>query len=359
MIKQLTIENFKSHKHTELNFVPGVNVIIGESDSGKSAIIGAFRLALKNRPSGDGYRSHWGGDVKVTVTTDEIEVERGKDKENYYKVGPLKLTAFKTEVPTEVQNALRLSDINLQTQFSSHFLLSETPGEVAVYFNRIAGIDQIDTSIKKVASWISDITSVIGHTADKNRPASGLIKQQIELQEKLLQYSHLQKMEIELEVLEEMEVRQQNIINRRSKLNSKVLAIQTTEQAIEKESVLLPMEEDIDRILVLYNHYNSIVIEADTIEALTASITNTNSKIEYYSKLSALEVSIHPLLILHEQLDEIQKKRSILNTLSFNISKTNTALQEEEEKLGRLQTILDKEMPDVCPLCDQIIPHTH
>ena len=36
MIIKVEIENFQSHKNTVLEFVPGTNVVIGESDAGKS-----------------------------------------------------------------------------------------------------------------------------------------------------------------------------------------------------------------------------------------------------------------------------------------------------------------------------------
>ncbi|MCK9524299.1 MAG: AAA family ATPase, partial [Limnochordia bacterium] len=39
MIEKLTLKNFQSHKHSELEFAPGLNAIIGQSDSGKSALL--------------------------------------------------------------------------------------------------------------------------------------------------------------------------------------------------------------------------------------------------------------------------------------------------------------------------------
>ena len=65
MIKQLNIHNFQSHEDSSLNFTEGVNVIIGASDSGKSAIIRALKFVVYNSPSGSDMRSWWGGETSV------------------------------------------------------------------------------------------------------------------------------------------------------------------------------------------------------------------------------------------------------------------------------------------------------
>ena len=86
MIQKLNIQNFQSHKDTKLEFHPGVNVIIGQSDSGKTAIIRALRWLIWNRPGGDDFRSDWGGGTVVKIKIDAREIMRGKDKENVYSI---------------------------------------------------------------------------------------------------------------------------------------------------------------------------------------------------------------------------------------------------------------------------------
>ena len=49
-VRRITLENFQSHKHTEMEFGPELNVIVGPSDSGKSAIIRALKWVMYNEP---------------------------------------------------------------------------------------------------------------------------------------------------------------------------------------------------------------------------------------------------------------------------------------------------------------------
>ena len=77
MIDKIKIENIQSHKNTELNLSNGINVIVGSSNNGKSAILRALYWAIYNRPLGiDTLCSHWAlddkgkqkSDMKVTIT---------------------------------------------------------------------------------------------------------------------------------------------------------------------------------------------------------------------------------------------------------------------------------------------------
>ena len=80
MIQSVHIQNFQSHKNSTLEFSPGVNIIVGTSDSGKTAIIRALRWVVWNRPSGDSLRSTWGGKTSVEICLDKGSVERSKDR---------------------------------------------------------------------------------------------------------------------------------------------------------------------------------------------------------------------------------------------------------------------------------------
>jgi hypothetical protein len=61
-----------------------------------------------------------------------------------------KFEAVKTDVPLEIAEALNLTDINIQTQHDSYFLLNDSPGEVARKLNELTGLDVIDRLFKYI-----------------------------------------------------------------------------------------------------------------------------------------------------------------------------------------------------------------
>jgi energy-coupling factor transporter ATP-binding protein EcfA2 len=54
-LTHLVLENFQSHVYTELELAPGLNVVLGETGQGKSAIVRALRWLLCREPAQDGY----------------------------------------------------------------------------------------------------------------------------------------------------------------------------------------------------------------------------------------------------------------------------------------------------------------
>lgn len=165
-IAELELENFQCHEHTRLTFGPGLNVIVGPSDQGKTALLRALRWVLYNEPRGSDFVRVGADTCRVTVTFSDgtrITRERGprvnryvveKDGERTESAGP------GAGVPPEVQAAhgmlpLRLDDdtelsLNLGGQLEGPFLM-DCPGSVrAKAIGRVVGAHIIDAAIRDV-----------------------------------------------------------------------------------------------------------------------------------------------------------------------------------------------------------------
>lgn len=159
MIDSLKIKNIQSHKDSELKFSDGVNAIVGTSNNGKSAILRGLIWAITNRPLGvDILCSDWALDKKGNqISPMEVEVEKNghilvryKSKsKNQYLLDGEELNAIGTDVPYEVKKFFSLSDTNIQKQQDKPFLVSESSGDVAKYFNSMMDLDVIDSILKK------------------------------------------------------------------------------------------------------------------------------------------------------------------------------------------------------------------
>lgn len=161
MIKQVTIKNFQSHKASTFEFCPTTNAIIGSSNNGKTVVLRAISWVVTNRPSADSLISHWAKDEKgnqtedmsVTIETDEHIVTRLKTKKtNTYIIDGKTLEAVGRDVPKEVSDALNMNEVNIQKQMDAPFLLSDSPGEVARFFNKLIKLDKIDIYLSSIES---------------------------------------------------------------------------------------------------------------------------------------------------------------------------------------------------------------
>lgn len=346
MIQSVEINNYQSHKKTLLELHQGVNVIIGTSDSGKSAIKRSIEFVIKNRPSGDSMRSWWGGKTSVELVLDNGRVERSKDKIEEYVVNEeTKLHAFGLTVPDEVTKVINITEVNIQSQMDAPFLLSETSGAVASHFNRVAGLDKIDASQSWVDSRIREINSSIKTTNQD------IEKHTLNLEK----YSGLKKIEIELEVLEEFSTQYQIKITKQSKLNSLLIQIAAAEKEIEESAGILVFEKEVDSILVQMTEARDQKKEIVLLTGSLDEITEINTSTEEAQYKTTLETEVLDLLKLQETYKVQNTAIYGLNKALKDIKGISISLEADNRNLELQMTKFKKEMGDVCVLCGSVI----
>lgn len=348
MIQTLHIANFQSHKDTTLDFHPGVNVIVGESDSGKTSIIRAARWLIWNRPNGDDFRSDWGGETEVSIgLKNDVKVARVKDKENgYYLTNPDKYKEFKafgTKVPEEIQKVLNIDDTNLQKQFDSPFLISASPGEVAGYFNQIAHLERIDSSISYVNGQITSLTA-------KQKVDKVSLE---EFQEEYTQYDYLDKFEIDLEELEHQQSAQTQRIVSRKRLNEHLQLMSEKDQMIKKQEQITVLKKPVDVILAMYGELGEMETEYGQLQSALISITQINRLTKSLSKKISLQPKVKALLKLHKERKEMIKNRRELRLAERELTTISKSQFEYEVLIEEKEAKFHKYMPDECPLCGE------
>lgn len=167
-LEELEILNYQSWKFCLLEFSPGVNVILGSSDKGKSSIVRALNWVCSNRPTGNDFRSNFTkSDTSVTLCMDDSIVCRKKgNKTNVYNLNDSaqNLQALRSDIPDEVKQLTRMESINIQPQHENYFLLNDTPGQVAKKFNEIAGLKIMDKSLLAINSEIRELNQEVKTT---------------------------------------------------------------------------------------------------------------------------------------------------------------------------------------------------
>lgn len=358
MIKKIELFNFQSHKHTTLNFKAGVNVIIGPSDSGKTAILRALKWLITNRPLGEAFRSNWGGETLVALSLENCYIERGRgDDDNFYhakflqsgKWQQIDFKALGTEVPEEIINLLNISKVNFQSQMDSPFLLSESPGEVSRYLNKVAHIDQIDSSLKNIESLIRKIST--------NKKAS---KKEIErYEDELTDFDFLDKMEIDIEMLEKVQNDRDKALNKYNKIEIIKNKIEEIELLIKEYSKLLPAKKEVDQLIGLQNKKGELTKEVNGLYDLHYKLVDTNEKIDELKFFVSEKNLIKFLLNLYNNKREHEQKK---NKLSKQITKIKDMHKSEkfiENKLQNLKNKWEDEAPEICPLCGSLLNGEH
>ena len=350
MIKSVSIQNFQSHAKTELDFHEGVNVIVGTTDGGKTAIIRALRWLIWNRPSGDALRSRWGGATNVRLETEEGVITRSKDKIDKYTLRlkgqeDIEFKAIGTSVPTEIQRVLNISEINLQNQHDATFLLSDTPGAVATHFNKVARLDRIDTATSAINGWIRGLKSDVSHLETDIATEKA----------KLPQFENLEKFEIEIEALEQMEGKAVTMRSRYSTLEKDIVRITNLEKEIETLTPLLGLEKLVTSVLDDITKRDQLQTQVDELQTVIDDLEELNEKEEAAKELMPLEPLVLSLLDKYKQLRELKKTKSQLQYLLNQVNLVDDDIVTTGNNVTKLETKFHKEMPDICPLCDTIL----
>lgn len=347
MIKKIHIQNIQSHKDTTLEFSPGINAIVGSSNNGKSAVLRALYWAVYNRPLGtDTLLSHWAIDKKgnqfapmsVTVENDNGTVTRRRTKtENQYIVNNEELNVVKTDVPTQVEELLHLSDTNIQKQQDAPFLLSLTSGQVAQYFNKTVRLDVID--------------EVLSNAESKRRKTMNDIKQAEEL---LAEFENKKEKYSWLTAVEKLLVKYDNIT---SKVEQNKRQIETLRQQVEEFDECKKITARLNSIVAVKKTVAELQKQQQALEDITARkniLTNELQKMEecrnaVYPDFKKEKIIIQKIFAF--DVESIRQGRIKLQEQLEDFEDCENTMQAKKKEAVELK----KQLPDICPLCGAVM----
>lgn len=340
MIKTLCLQNIKSHEDSTLEFHPGVNIIRGESDQGKTNILRALYWLRYNRPLGDSIVSNWtrkdGGETAVTITTENHTVRRFKGKENGYQIDKEEpLTAIKTEVPEQVIQTLNFSESAIHRQFDGPFLLDESPGEVARYFNRIVRMDIIDTFLSLIDSKKRETSKEL-----KIREAD-LIAAEKELE----QYDWVEKADSIYARILRMDEERESVISLRDEMNDSFLNYKELEKKKDRFQRMEEAERELEKIEPLFSQVKEIRRKKEILKDQYEDYALLSKKnFGTPEKAEKLLAEIDGYL---KELREIRKQKEELQTEMEYYTDGKETVKELKRKIETLE----EKMPEICPVC--------
>lgn len=301
-IKKVELHNFQSHQHTEMEFDRGLNVILGNSDVGKTAILRAIKWCLYNEPKGDYFIRQGEREVSVKVTfSNDVIVQRAKtpSKNSYFLVdsagNEMRFEGFGIDVPkeiTDVTNMYKVSldnsnnktILNIAEQLDGPFLLNEQASLRASAIGRLIGVNYVDDALR----------TVVRDNKRTNQEIAELIKNKEELKEQLDKFSYVKDYKEKFDKI--------------SKIRSEIGKLQ------DKLELCSSLKENFDK--------NRIELE---------EVTNLVNK---FSSLSEFEIII-------PKLENFVLKKNTFENYLVKISKTNEEINLMENNLSKLKYLDD------------------
>jgi len=344
MFKKLTLKNFQNHTKSTLLFHPGVNVISGPSDNGKSSIIRALRLVLENKAQGDSYRKIGTDKTSVKLELDGHTIERIRSKkENEYVLDGQSFKAVRSSVPDEISGIINLSPSSLQSQFDPYFLLSDSPGEVAKKLNELADISIIDKSIKAINSKVASAKSEIKFTQ----------KAVADIEDELLAFDGLNEIEKLVNEITELHDDTQELVRDIADLQGQVDAADVSEKSIAEIVLFLKHETEVNSAEKKLAEVTNLKADIEMVSGFVAYSEQFKFDINRFNEILKLEPEVtkaDEMFDLYDykltELTLLQKSILMTEEITDQLSLCDTTNLEDELKE------LWKENP-VCPVCEQ------
>lgn len=352
MFKRLRIKNHKSHEDTVIEFHSGVNAFVGIGQAGKTNIIRAMQLLFSNRPRGGSYFSNFAGkkgetEVELdTVEGNKIHLiknirinKKGKkvvDWTQYRLNGEDAEFESGLEVPDKIREALNITELNIQEQIDSPFLITSSPGEVARAINRITKLENVDVWQKKLTQRVNSTNREIG-----------IIENEIaEVEEELKVFGDFDETRDLIRDLEKVGLEKQNLINDKDRIKNFVIEIANIDYDIHYFEGLLEVEGKIEELEDLKVELDDMAYEYDLLCQfldLSDDVTRLDRVVE------DIEGYIDDLdEVTEEWRGVILEENLILSFIEIDKELDSLVGQENETKTS-LSKLLKKEKK--CPTC--------
>jgi len=343
-IKKVILENFQSHKYTELEFDSGLNVIVGPSDQGKSAIIRGIKWALFNEPAGDFFIREGETECSVTVIfSNNIKVKRYRSKtKNYYYLYDSDgkesvFQGFGSKVPEEITEKISLRKvlldenipnlINIGEQLEGPFLLSEKNSTRANAIGRLVGVHIIDYALKDT---LKDIRS---KKMEKK-------KEEESLEESIRNLSEYDYLDDLIEKANKLKDIKNHIYSKQLKLNE---LIQRHEQLKQINAEIKYLEVYIEKLKNLeivdglrnklsdkIRNYKYISSKQESLNVIKNSITYNKNLLSYLKDINKIDNNVKRLALLIE-------KKAKLNNILNKYNRTMKEIYINKNIISRLQ----------------------
>lgn len=341
-IEKVILQNFQSHKNSVIEFDNQLNVIVGPSDSGKTAILRGIRWALYNEPSGDYFVREGESECSVTIVLNDgtkIKRYRSKSKNSYFIYdsdnNEIKFEGFGTSVPQEIIDKTGIKKIlldseqsnavNLSDQLEGAFLLSERTSTRASSIGRLVGVNIIDDALRETLKDSRNLSSTKKNIEDNI----------FSLEKELSEYEYLDELMSRIDYIEKLK----NEIQDKNKLFSKY------KELLQKFSIISQEKRELKYYLKKLESVNSLDNVINNIslniyrysylnkqkKIITKLILNKDDNIKLINSLKNIDKVEHNIL-------ELVSHYNIITKLTIN----NYKLNEIKSEIGDLKCISSK-----------------
>lgn len=345
MIEQLKATNLQKHEDITLNFIEGVNVITGPTDSGKTAIFRGLKWVLMNEGDSSKLVKHGTQKCTVSVTIDGNTVERSYSaSSNTYKLNDNLYKSFRTSVPADIASLVNMDTISIQDRRDLPFMVYYKGSETAEQFSTMLDLNEIQTVTANTNRYVKKVAEAVEQAKINIDKAKTTLDYYADVDEANALLKVYAELLVECDALAGED---KTLTDYKEKLFWVRRTLADNGRYADAEADLKVLEEidksmeqgtdDIYELRLLYNQIKNVV----------NVLANTNIS-EAESDLVTLSLIQHDMVELRQDLNELQSEQSSFKSLIIQGKQAKNMYKEYEDKLHAL-------VGTICPTCGQVI----
>lgn len=309
-IVKVRLYNFQSHEDTEIELDEHLNIIVGESNQGKTSVLRAIRWVAENKPSGKGMVRRDKDDkplkdcsVTLTLENGTIIIRYISGKENGYKIYyPNGDTASgNTTAVKDVQKILGWCNmkigeneeipLNYLKQTASAYLIGDkyTGSDRARILGAINHTEGADATIKEIEKSNSKIDSAIKYETTEIAVLSNEIGAAQEEKARLLHYKELIQKAILVEKIREYLQRKNDFLAAQKELDD----IDAKFDEVALANAINRIKDQLKKLDLINSKLQLIDIETRRVETINPMIDEmTNSLTNIGNTVTTIRANI-------------------------------------------------------------------
>lgn len=389
---KVSIKNYQIIKDASLDFIPGLNVIIGPSNNGKSSIIKAIKALIYTVPGTTPIRNGQSFyAVGINYNNHTVILQKGL-KESVYIVDGEKYTKYGVNTPEIVSKSLNIKELvlsgnkeqlNFWDQMKYPFLIDRTSTELFKFIIDSSDSDQVSKSLKDMVSDrqqlsknidilqgsintidldIDNYKSILNNSKDVLEACDNIINLQSKIS-KLNQLKQIKETHINnLKLLEENKnklIKIDIILNRDIDIINQVTHklnnfIKLNKLFINLHTLINNQSDNYKQLLNL-NWINNIdkldlsliVNKLDKLKNIKQKLNNINQGLSNKSNLKLIELNLDNILI--SKFNRLKSVKQALNNIEYKQVENNTSIIAIDNSFLYYNKFYD--YFDVCPYC--------
>lgn len=375
-IRSVYLEDFQSHDKTKIELAPagGLTVIVGPTDSGKTAIVRGLRLLMYNVPQGTDYIRVGRSTATVAVEmSDGTKVARERSKSvNRYRIArpgqsPQVFEGFGNAVPLEIQEVTGVRTVsigdtlelalNLSEQLDGPFLGKAVSGPAkAKILGALAGTEEVDEAQrvlnvdlhragqdeKRIADEIKALDAKIAEydylprLAEQISTLEAILAEVKEMQERL---AVLESAKAKLDSIDSQRAQTLSVLVRWGGLYEATFHVEYAESALAKFQALSGLRSSLASIVAQRAEWSGRLSRWAGLEEATAAYTEAEKAVSRLAKLEELFVLLANTRSGMEKCWSVIRRWAGLDEAESCAAELSEAI-DKLERLYRLSTML-------------------